>query len=174
MRRKSAETAHHAVEINLVGIELRSIDADELSLSADDRAAAAAHARTIDHDRVERDNRLDAEGTRRLGAELHHDRRPDRDDAVGRRGRLAHLLQRNRHNALAAVGAVVRHHDHLVRNGLHLVLHDDEALVAVADDDRHLVAGLLEGLDNRVERRRAEAAAHADDMAEVLDFGRVA
>src|SRR5687768_8552220 len=43
-------------EVDVVGVELRPVDAGELAVVADQNAAAAAHARAVDHDRVETDH----------------------------------------------------------------------------------------------------------------------
>ena len=85
---------------------------------------------------------------------------------------FAEFLQRFGHETLAAVGAVVGHENDFVGEGGHFFLHEEEALVTGAHDDRHLVAGLLHGLDNRVHRGNAHATAHANHVAKILDVGR--
>src|SRR5665811_1561890 len=62
-------TGHQQIEVDLVPVELGSVDADEPGLAADADPAAAAHAGAVNHDRVEADERLDAIRLRGLGAE---------------------------------------------------------------------------------------------------------
>ena len=152
--------------------EVRALDADEADRPADGDAAAAAHPRAVDHDRVERDHGRDAEGLGRRRAELHHDRRADRDHAVGRRRALAQLLERGRDEVLAAVGAVVGADDHLVARLAHAVLEDEQVLRARGEDARHVVAGGLHRLGDRVDRRDADAAAAEHHAAELLHLAR--
>ena len=45
--------AHHPVEVDLVAVELRTVDADVLRDAVDHHAAAAAHPGAVDHDRVQ-------------------------------------------------------------------------------------------------------------------------
>ncbi len=73
-------------------------------------------------------------------------------------------------NPFRPVDAVVGRDDQLVRYRGHLVLEDEEALGPRADDRDELVAGPLQGLRDRIDRRDADAAADADDGAEVLDL----
>ena len=60
------------VEVDQVAVELGAVDAGELGLAADGDAAAAAHAGAVDHDRVQRDDGLDAVLAREVGDGLHH------------------------------------------------------------------------------------------------------
>ena len=78
------------------------------------------------------------------------------------------LLERLGDEALAAVGAVVGADMHSSGRA-HLVLQDEEVLGAGADDDDDLVAGLLHALGDGVQHGDPDAAADADDLAELLD-----
>ena len=69
------------VEVDLVRVEERAVDAGELRLAADGDAAAAAHARAVDHDRIERDERVQPVRSRRLRDRAHHRHRADRDSS---------------------------------------------------------------------------------------------
>ena len=153
------EAVHHPRPVHLVAVEFRPVHADEPGLAAHGDAAAAAHARAVDHDRVEGYEGLHAEWPRGLGAEAHHDGRAYGHDDVGHRGLLAELLEWLGDEGLAAGRAVIRHHDVLVREGSHLVLHDEEVLGARPGDHREAVARGLEGLDYGMERRKADTAA---------------
>ena len=53
-------TSGELVEVDQVAVELGAVDTGELGLPADRHAAAAAHAGAVDHERVQRDDRLDA------------------------------------------------------------------------------------------------------------------
>ena len=153
-----------------MAVEVGALDADETDFAAHEDAAAAAHAGAVDHDRVERNEGRDAEGLRRRRAELHHDRRADRDHAVGRVRALAQLLERRRHERFAAVGAVVRADDHLVRRGAHALFENEQLLGPRGQNARHVVAGGLHRLGDRVDRRHADAAAAQHDAAEFPHF----
>src|SRR5579864_3209319 len=54
------------VEVDLVGVELRAVDAGEYGLAAYGDAAAAAHSGAVDHDRIETGHSLDAPLAREL------------------------------------------------------------------------------------------------------------
>ena len=74
--------------------------------------------------------------------------------------RLQHFLQRNRHIAVTAIGAVVGHHDQFVGAGLKLLLQDQQILAAEADDAGHLGAQAMELLRHRHSDGAARAAAY--------------
>ncbi len=165
---------HHQVEVDLVGVELGAVDADELALAADRDAATAAHPGAVDHDRVERHDGRDLVLLGHQRDELHHDRGPDGDHQVGLAALVDELLERVGDDALHAEAAVVGGVDHLVRLGLHLGPEDDEPLVAATEDRHDVIAGFLERAGDRQHGRDAGAAADADAGAEVLDVGRLA
>ena len=74
--------AEHLVPIDRMGIELRSIDADELGLTAYRDTARAAHTGTIDHDCIEAGFGRNVILGGREGDELHHDSGTDRDTFI--------------------------------------------------------------------------------------------
>src|SRR5665647_1949622 len=161
-------TGHQQIEVDLV-----PVDADELGLASDADPAAATHAGAVNHDRVEADERLDAIRLRGLGAELHHDAWPDGLDEVHAAG-FAELLERLGDQALAATAAVIGGDDELVTDLPHLVLPEQEALVAGGHDADDLVAGFLERPGDRIDRRHADSPSGADDRAHLLDLARLA
>ena len=59
-------------EIDLMCVELRSVDTDKLRFAAHLDAAPAAHAGSVDHDRIQRRNRLDFVRSCQLGNGTHH------------------------------------------------------------------------------------------------------
>src|SRR5450759_476561 len=161
------------VEVDLVPVKLRSVDADELRLAADAAPAGTTHAGTVHHDRVEADECLDAIRLGGLGAELHHDAWADGVDKVDVAG-FAELLERLGDQAVAAAAAVVRGDDKLVTDLPHPVLPQQQPLVTGSDDPDHLVASFSERPRDGVDRRNADAAAGADDRAHLLDLARYA
>jgi hypothetical protein len=106
------QSVGHLAEVDLVAVEFGAVDAGVFGLAVDRDAAAAAHPRAVDHDRVERDRRLDRERARQLRAGPHHRHRADGEDLVDAAG-LAQLLERLGHEAVPAVAAVVRADDHV-------------------------------------------------------------
>src|SRR5665647_3228443 len=62
--------------------------------------------------------------------------------------------------------------DELVTDLPHLVLPDQQALVAGGDDGDDLVAGLLERPRDGIDRRHTDAAAGQDDRAHLFDLAR--
>ncbi len=162
------------VEVNLVGVELGAVDAGELHLALDVDPAAAAHPGAVDHDRVEADDGLDVVRHRHLGDGAHHHRRADRDDAVDALLAVDEALQHAGDEAALAVRAVVGRHEQRVRVLAHLLFPEDEVFRARAHDADDVVAGLLQRALDREDRRDAQAAADADDVAEVGNLGLVA
>ena len=105
--------AQHLVPVHAVGVELRTIDADELRLAAYRHAAGTAHTRAIDHDGVEGCLGGDVVFLGRQGDELHHDCRTD-GDALVHFLAVDHLLHAYGHDAFLSGGTVVGHDNHLV------------------------------------------------------------
>src|SRR5665647_716546 len=102
-------TGHQQIEVDLVPVELRPVDADELGLASD-----------------------------------------------------------------ADPAAVIGGDDELVTDLPHLVLPEQEALVAGGHDADDLVAGFLERPGDRIDRRHADSPSGADDRAHLLDLARLA
>ncbi len=169
---EALQARHQVVEVDLVPVEVRAVDARELDLVADLHAAAAAHAGAVDHQRIEAHHRLDAVRARRLGAALHHDRRADRHAFVDVGMALDREPDALGDGALDAGRAVVGAHDHLVADRAELVVPEHEVLVAEADDADHVGAGFLERARLRERRRDAEAAADAQHLLRVTERAR--
>ena len=169
-------TAGELVEVDQVTVELGAVDAGELDLAAHRHAAAAAHAGAVDHERVERDDGLDAVGAGEIGDGLHHGHGADGVDGlrtVAVAG-LEQTLERRGDEAGLAERTVFGGAHKLVREGAELVAQHDELLAAPADDGGQAVARLGEGLGQREQHGGADAAAHAHDAAEVGDVGGLA
>ena len=163
-----AVAAHEFVIIDLVAVKVRAVDAGEFDLAADRDTTAAAHAGAVDHDGVQRDDGLDAEGLGGLGDEFHHRDRADGEHFVIVDAGLEQLLQLDGNKAVLAVGAVVGHEIQMVAGLLELVFENDDVLVAEADDDVGLDTRLFKGLCRRICDRAADAA--ADDADALLAF----
>ena len=82
LRLERFHAAQHLIPVHTVRIELRSIDTDELRLTAYCHAAGTAHTGSIDHDRVERCLGWDSIFGGRECHELHHDSRTDGDTFI--------------------------------------------------------------------------------------------
>src|SRR5450759_1517538 len=164
-------TGHQQVEVDLVPVELRPVDADELGLAANADPAAATHAGAVHHDRVEADDGLDAILCGGPGAELHHDGWADRVGQVDAAG-FAELLERLGDQTLAAAAAVISGDYQLITDLPHLVLPEQQALVAGAEDGDDPVAGLFERPGDGIDRRHPDAAPGADDRAHFVDLAR--
>ena len=154
-----AVAAHELVIIDLVAVKIRAVDTGELHLAADRDAAAAAHTGSVDHDRVQRNDGLDAERLSRLGDKLHHRDRADGEDLVILDTGLKQLLQLDGHEAVFAVGAVVGHEVQMVAGLLELVFKNDDVLVAEADDHIGFDASLFKRLCGRIRDCTADTAA---------------
>ncbi len=160
-------------EVDRMRVEVRTVDTRELHLAADADAARAAHAGAVDHDRVERDERLHVMGPRRLGARTHHRHRPDRDDEI-RPLAFEQLGERRRDETRPAGAAVVRADDERVAPLGEPVLPEHEVGAAKTDDAGRAIARLLERPQLRIHRRDAEAAADQHDVPDALDVLRQA
>ena len=96
---------------------------------------------------------------RHLGDGLHHRHRADGVDGVDA-ARVEDVLEGLGHEAVAPVGAVVGAGDDVAQRA-QLVLQDDPLLRAAADDAGDVHAALGQGLDDRQQHGRADAAADA-------------
>jgi len=81
------------------------------------------------------------------------------------------LLQRGRHEPLLRVRSVVGGHHDLVGDRPHLVLEDQEAFVRAPTIESSRFPASLMAVAMGSRGRRPDAAADADDGAELLDMG---
>ena len=92
-------SAEHLIPVHRVRIELRTIDADELGLTAYGDTACATHSCAVDHNGVERSlGRYIVFGGRECD-KLHHDGGSDRDTLIDFLA-VDDLFDTNRHNPL--------------------------------------------------------------------------
>ena len=73
---------HQQIKIDQMGVEVRTIDAGKFGLAAHLDATDTAHAGTIDHNRIEADNRRNLVGQSCCRHGAHHRHRADAKDAV--------------------------------------------------------------------------------------------
>ena len=85
----SIEPYHHQVEINLMAVKLRPVNANELRLAVDFNAAAAAHPGAVNHNGVQRYLRGNVKLPCNLAAKFHHYSRPNYKGLVRFWGALA-------------------------------------------------------------------------------------
>ena len=159
----------HFVPVNLVSVELRTVDADELRLASDGQSASTAHTGTVDHDGVQRHIGRNIVFLSEQTRELHHDGRANGEDTVYVRLLLDELLNTNGHHTFFTIRTVVGHNDDFVRRLAHLILHDDQVLGAACKHGEHTVASSLQGLDDGQHRSYAHTTTGANHGAEVLD-----
>ena len=150
-----------------MGIELGTIDADELGLAVHGDAARAAHTRSIYHDGVEAGFGGDIVFPGRERDELHHDRRTDGDTLIHFLT-LDNLLHAEGNDAFLSHRTVVRHQDHLVRPLCQFLFEDDQALGTGSEDSDNAVTGFLEGFDDGQHRRSTHSTARTNDRAVLL------
>ena len=168
-----ALAAHEALKVHEVTVKFRTVDAGEFRLIANRHAAAAAHARAVHHNRVEGNDRMNAEVTRRVGHALHHDDRTNRRNLRNFLAAVHESLYSIRDKALDAVRTVIRRHEDFVRHGLHLIFHNKDVFILCPHNGNDLIAGFLHSTRNRIRRGNADAAAHDNHRAvELLDFRR--
>ena len=167
-----ALTAHRLVEIDLVGVELRAVDAREARPSADRHAAGAAHARTVDHQRVERHGGLQTVFLRGEGHELHHDHRSDGHAFVVVPALFFdEFLDDLRHQSFEALRTVVGGDVEVLGDGPHGVGIDQHVARLRADDDVGADPVFPEPFDLRIDRGRAHSARYEEvvPFAKFLD-----
>ena len=166
--------ADKLVEIDFVSIEIRAIDTGKFDFTVDRYPATTAHAGAIDHQRIETDEGRHLPGSRQLGHGTHHGYRSDAKHAVDLYAIVHHFGERNGHQPVNAVTAVIGGHDELLRGLSHLVFHDEQVLRARADDGRHPISGLSQRLDDRIDLGNTDATGKTDTMPELLDVSRMA
>src|SRR6516164_2278315 len=160
----AAQPHHQIGKIDLVRIEVGTVDASEFHLVAQLDPAAAAHTGTVNHDGVETNHRLDSVRTGYLGARLHHERWPNGDDLIDVRVRRNCELDPIAHESLDADRAVVSAQQQLIAARTKLVLPEDQILAAETENADDVGAVLLEAASLRKDRCHPQTAANAYDL----------
>ena len=122
-------TLHRFVKVYQISVKFRTVYAGKFHFAAYSNTAGAAHAGSVDHDGVERDDGLHAKRLGGLGDELHHRDRADGEHFVILGAGLEQLLELDGNEAVLAVAAVVGHEVQMVAGGLELVFQNDDVLV---------------------------------------------
>ena len=157
------------LEIDLVCVELRSVNARELRLAAHLDATPAAHPGPVDHDRIQRCDRLDPVGSGHFGDGSHHRNRSRREhdaDIFGGDDVGECLRYESRPSVRTVVGAW----NDFDTVGRELVLEQNVLPASSADDRNHPIAGIGEGARDRVGDRGSESTADDDCGAVLLDL----
>ena len=142
-----------------MAVEVRAIHAGKLGLAAHGDAAAAAHTRAVDHNRIHAHDGLHAVGLGEVAHGAHHGQGANGDHHVVLFARLQLFLQRLGHKALVAVGAIVGHDGQVGTGGGEFLLQDDQILVAEAHDEIHLGTRLMQRLGLGIGNGHAQSAA---------------
>src|SRR5699024_5507635 len=128
----SAVAGHGLIEIDQMSVKIRSVHASELHLSAYAEPAAAAHAGTVDHDRIHAHDRLDPIFLGEQADELHHRQRTDGDDFVKLLSLFDQFFQYVGDQSLYTGAAIVAHQVAMFAYGVKLFFQNDEVLVPEA------------------------------------------
>ena len=167
---KGPHPLQHFVEVYLVAVKLRPVDADELCLSAHGDAAGPAHSRSVDHNGVERYVGRYVVLLGQQTHELHHDSRSDCETFVHVFA-LNHALDPFGHQPFAPVTSVVGHHDDLIGRTAHFFFKNNKFLRATGQHADHPVSGGFQCLHDGEHRSDADASACTDHGAKVLNVG---
>ena len=159
-----AGTLHCLIEINFPAVKLRTVNAGELYLAADQEPAGSAHSGSVNHDRVHRNDCGDAELFGELACELHHDDGSDDDAVIVTAAFVPKLLEGNADIAVDAVGTVVGSKVEILRNCLHLVFENEKILVPGALDAVNVNAVVMEPLELVINGCGSYAACDEEDL----------
>ena len=157
---EGVHAARHLIPVDLIAIELRSIDADETCLATDGQAAGTTHTRTIDHDGVEGYivGNIIFLGEKR--SELHHHWRTDGEHFVDMLT-LDNLFYANGDDAFLSIRTIIGHDDHLITVGSDVIFHNDEVLGSSCEDGDNPVACIMKCREDREDSGNAYAASGA-------------
>src|SRR5579862_5130086 len=165
---------HQHCEIHLVPIELGAVDAGEFTLTINEHAAAAAHAGSVNHDRVQADDGVDVLLTGHLRYGLHHHDRSNCDDQIDTRAILDQLPQLVGDEALVGIAAVVGREHQGIADGSHLGFKNHQLFIARSNDAKHAVADSLQRRGRGIRHRGSDSSADDHHSAVFRDFRRLA
>ncbi len=94
-------TFHQLVKVDLMSVEVRTINTSKFDLTTNIDTAAAAHAGTIDHDWVEGNDGLDCFWSGDFGNKLHHWNWADSDNCIVLSALVDELLEFNGYKAFS-------------------------------------------------------------------------
>ena len=145
-------------------VELRAIHAGKARLAPDSHPAGTAHTRSIDHQRIEADDRFDPVFERRLRDEFHHNHRTDGDHLVVMLALIVdQIAQQSRHQSFIPRAAVIRGDINVSGHGFHLVDENQRILVFRPDNHIGFDTMLGEPLHLRINRCGTYSARHEQD-----------
>ena len=169
---EGTHTFEHLVEVDLMAVKLRTVNANKLGLSTYGDAASTAHACTVYHDGVERYVGRNLIFLGEQTHELHHD--------GGTNGKaLVYLLALDDaldtlgHETLVPIRAVIGHDYYLVGTLAHLVLQYDKVFGAACKHGDDAVARSLQCLYDGEHGSYTYATTGTHYGAVVLDVGRL-
>src|SRR5262245_8372454 len=165
---------HQSVEVHKVSIKFGAVYASEPGLAVHYDAASPAHARTVDHHRIEADIGLDVVRFCQLGYGAHHRQRADRVYNVDIPAIQNQFVQRLYNQSFSFVTAIVGDNVQLVARLSHFFFKDQQTLVAGADDRNHLVSSGLCRSGDRQDLGDADSSADAHNRAEAFHGSRMA
>ncbi len=169
-----ALTVGQFLKINLVGIKFRAIDTGKDHLPTDHHPTTAAHARAIDHDRIETGDGMDVMTARCLGYGAHHGYRAGTDhlsDGLVRGLVLGNqLLKPLGDKTVETVCSIIGARQDLIANISQLFFENDIRFGPTADNRRHTISRRLERSCLGVNNRRSNPTAHNNGMADVGNF----
>lgn len=169
-----ALTVGQFLKINLVGVKFRAIDTGKDHLPTDHHPTTAAHARAIDHDRVEAGDGMDVMSARCLGYGAHHGYRAGTDhlaDGLVRGFILDNQLPKPLGDkTVETVCSIISARQDLIANVSQLFFENDIWLGAATNDGRYAVSRSLERFRLGVNNGCTNPAAHNNGMADVGNF----
>ncbi len=169
LRLERPHALEHLVEVHLMTVELRTVNAHEARPPADGDTARAAHPRAVNHYRVKRHIGRNIVFLCQQTAELHHDGRSD-SKALIHLLTPYHLFHTDGYHSLLPVRAVVGHDDHLIGTLSHFFFENNKFLRTPRQHCHDAVAGSFQRLDDGQHRSYAYTAAGAKDGAIVFDM----
>lgn len=165
-------TSGQKIEVDEMGIELGAIHTREQCLTADVDAATAAHAGTVNHDRIQRCDGTDTCRAGHLSNGSHHGHRSSRKDDINRFG-PDHVGEGIGDKPVATVGAVVSARHELGAGRLELLLQQDMLFGAPPDDRNDPISGRNQRSHHGVSDGRADPASDHDRSAVVFNLRRL-
>lgn len=168
-----SEAEDEFVVIDQMTIKFRTVNTGKLCFSADGYPAAAAHSSAVDHDWIEADHGGYVKFFGNIADRFHHRNRADCHDQFDV-APFEHFLEDIGDKAMVAIGTVIGTNPQVMGSGLHVLLHDQQALVAGTDDAGYVVADIFEAPSNWMEDGHTRTTANANHLADLFEMGGLA
>lgn len=157
-----AAAGHGFIEIDFITVEVRSVNTGKfyypLAIPVQRQTAAAAHAGTVDHDRIHGNGHRNTKRLRGGNYEFHHDQWSDGDDHIELFAGFQHFLERHSDVAVAGIGAVIGHYNQFVGAGMEFIFKDQQIFRSETDDAGNFSTQAMEFLSNGHRDRAADTA----------------